>query len=817
MNTLEEVFLASCKTGNLDLVIECLKEGIDVNCSQGWGLRRAVRYGHSEVWQALLKSQGNKIHINLVNQFGLSALHTACRFGAVEAVGQILQNQAVLVNERTKQGSSPIMVAVKYGRKTVVEIMVKDSRVDLEVIDTSGRTLYEVIGLASETCDSVKLEIGEMIKMENNKRSLRKKKKGILEALEPGQLIVRQAREKVNKLVNDMEETQRIEMMRFQENLENNSREFHDKQQEEKENFSLKMEEEQRIFYQNQEIQKNKFQSKMERGKYVFVRMQQEAMEEFVSNEKVNLDRFKEVQAEQRQSLQLSHKGEELEMSTSQQAAESNKALIPRMLNIYPDVSDLVGRNSFSLPNCDRYCSTDAESHNACIDKAQLTQSKTILEFDKNTKLGHRKSLPVMGPTPHKEYNVDRSASGQFLPPSPVTECRKISCPANLPSTMLEPAPFFINTTTFPYTPPPSPAPVIMFYPISNDQQQMSQQCLSASGFIPIPAVHNARATSKSSFSSSVARLSPMQSFSSNTSSNPSPVPSLEYISPNEMFMSIPDTCPNIKALLTSQERYNMPLDDSELVLYSNASPEMKSPPPNRTNVPLFPAQVPETDSTSAFNNMNPVTPMQVLNSSPILAKEIKPIIAQHQLNNSGPKQTMVPENSPPVTKLNKPSLTPRLVRKNAMEVVEEEDDVEDQLITKDDEEIAELTSTGIIRNKSSTFTNLVSNMQSPSPSKSRVSTQLEDNKANNKATENKKIFFLDTENNSPDSFERYEEIAVKKERSRSLPETNIECKRIEENISKQNSGLSLASSTSTSSFKSAETSPVREFGCILV
>ena len=79
MSNLEEAFLTGCKTGNLDLVMKSMKDGVNVNCSQGWGLRRAVRYGHSEVWQVLLKSPGAMTNVNLANKFGLSALHTACR------------------------------------------------------------------------------------------------------------------------------------------------------------------------------------------------------------------------------------------------------------------------------------------------------------------------------------------------------------------------------------------------------------------------------------------------------------------------------------------------------------------------------------------------------------------------------------------------------------------------------------------------------------------------------------------------------------------------------------------------------------------
>merc|ERR1719233_2039488 len=154
--------------------------------------------------------------------------------------------------------------------------MIRDCRVDLGVVDTSRRSLYEVVGIAVEAVDeTVKHEILEMIKAEANKRSLRKKKKGVHKVLDPSQLIVKQARDKVDKLISDMEENQRIEMKSFQENLENDSREFNDKQKEELENFIMKIEEEKNIFFQNQEQQRNRRLSELEHCKYVFMKMQE--------------------------------------------------------------------------------------------------------------------------------------------------------------------------------------------------------------------------------------------------------------------------------------------------------------------------------------------------------------------------------------------------------------------------------------------------------------------------------------------------------------------------------------------------------------
>jgi len=731
-------------------------------------------------------------------------------FGVVEAVLQILQHPAVMVNEKTKHGSSPLMVAVKYGEKAVVEVLIKDTRTDLGVVDASGRTLYEVIGVATDMIEgSLKLEISEFIKTENNKRSLRKKKKGVHKVLDPGQLIVKQARDKVNKLVSDMEETQRIEMMRFQENLENNSREFTDKQQEEKENFSLKMEEEKNIFIRNQEIQSNRFLSELESCKYVFVKMQEEARQQFVTNEKLSLDQFKQIQAEQRQSFQFYNTGEELAMSRSQQNSmetESNKLHKSLNLNIFPDVSDLVGRNSFSLPASERSSSTDIENQNPCA------PSLNFPENEKSIKIWKRKSLPVMGPPQTKELNIDHYTDSQFsqqYPSATVAGWRKTSCPASLAGAVLENRHLQNISPSYPYTPPSSPTTASSFL---NPNVYQSLK-------IPTADVQNTRETSKSSIGS---RLSPMQSFSSNTSSNPSPVPSLEYIAPNEMFMRIPDTCPNIKALVNSQEVLIMPFETN-----SHGTFPLKTPPKSPSVVSCHPGAFPFPDVDSVClkdNNLVPKSPNFINNITssfvPIKTTESSPHLSFSRnpqstiQNQASPKLPQIlQDNSPPITKLNfgspKSSLTPRLARKNAMEVLKEEDDDEDQLVTKDDEEIAELTNTGIIRNKSSSFTNLISNMKSPSPSRSRGSAHPEENKAKIEKT---KMFFLEMENDLPG-----EDIEERKERSKSLPESYAPIQDLKENISKQYSGLSLASSTSTSSFKSAETSPVKEIGCILV
>ena len=85
---------------------------------------------------------------NLQNQYGLAALHTACRFNIPGAVYDLLRHPAIKVNEKTKLGSSPVMVAAKYCRKEALAGLITDRRVDLNSTDASGRLVDQVVGVA---------------------------------------------------------------------------------------------------------------------------------------------------------------------------------------------------------------------------------------------------------------------------------------------------------------------------------------------------------------------------------------------------------------------------------------------------------------------------------------------------------------------------------------------------------------------------------------------------------------------------------------------------------------------------------------------
>ena len=461
-SVLEKTFLNACKTGEVDVVKDCILQGVNINCSSGWPLRRAVRYHRDRVWRYLLSFPD--LEVNLVNTYGMSGLHTAARFGNGPAVSSLLASPLIHPNLRTKTGATALMVATKYLSRSAVEILIKDQRVDLGCVDEQNRNVLQVAGVALVHVDeSLRTSICEVLRLEMNRRATKRRK---LEAVHPEQILVRHAREKLNKLISDLEDSQRLEMVRFQENSENDKKTFQDKQSEEKENFTLKIEEEERLFLYNQDVQRSKFLSRMSRRKFQFERMQQEAGEEFLDSEKRKLEDFKDKQSRQKETLLISQKS-----NCEDREEPISKTSLERKLckSLGGSVTDIAA---------------EIELHEDRLTRPHLTPCDQPLVSDQ----------PLISC-----YTIPGAGEAAAGPVASIL-CRKLSCPPRMISDPL----------TVTSTPPPSP---VNLFPRSGQRS-----CNS-----PI----------------------------SDASLNPSPVPSLEFIpSHSDLAASIPDTCPNIKALL---------------------------------------------------------------------------------------------------------------------------------------------------------------------------------------------------------------------------------------------------------------------------
>ena len=464
----------------------------------------------------------------------------------------------ILPNIKTTSGATPLIVAAKYAQRSVIETLIKDPRVDLNSLDLQGRSALQLVGAALVQCDeAVRNILCDLIRTEIARRTLKRRK---IESTHPEQILVRQAREKLAKLINDLEEVQRVEMTRFQENIENDRREFRDKQDEEKENFMLKIVEEERLFYYNQDIQRSKFMSKMSRKKFQFERMQQELSEEFSEMEKHKLELFKDKQVSERDKL--------LSNQTSQDKTQ-------RWSSSSLEVAQLTGNISASM-----------------VGHKIETLNSSMTNITGAAAAGEHSDA--------KQRNLSGSATPDEKLPS--LECskncvlnpRKLSCPPRLATLSSSPV--------TPSTPPPSPA--VLSAHLKHFRSRISPTTLSSS-----------------------------------TSLNPSPVPSLEFIPSscrsNDIASSIPDTCPNIKALIALK-----------LINQEPESKENSSEPPSPIINHHYLTYPLNNNSNSSNNNIKP---------SIIPAPAVQPSISK---------------------------TTPRFVRKNRMEVVTEESDDNDDNLT---------------------------------------------------------------------------------------------------------------------------------------
>jgi len=163
------------------LVMLANLQKVDLNCMDGWGLRRAVRFNQPKVWKYLLAQES--VNVNIESETGMSALHMACKFNIFEAVTDLLNHPDIQLNNKSRfeMGSSPTMIAVKYLSRQAFEALGSDKRIDLETVDNQNRRLEHVIGI---TADKVEENEKKLIAIYLDKeRIVRKWQKDRLEKL----------------------------------------------------------------------------------------------------------------------------------------------------------------------------------------------------------------------------------------------------------------------------------------------------------------------------------------------------------------------------------------------------------------------------------------------------------------------------------------------------------------------------------------------------------------------------------------------------------------------------------------------------------
>jgi len=273
---LEDQFLQACKNGDLETVQQAIQCNVDVNYQQGWGLRRAVRYNHPQVWQCLLDHKD--IQVNLPNQYGLSALHTACRFNIPCAVFDLLKHPAIEVNGKSQLGSTPVMVAVKYCRKEALDVVIRDRRINLETIDNQSRKLEDVIGVAvNDPSQEDKNDVMDCIIRHKQWRTEEEGRRNSMEEenIDIDGLHRLKVFDTIKELVGELhelhktdyiklQESQEVESQQFMEKLERDLVAFLERQQDEQTLFLTKMKHEKINFDQRQQSELERMLKKQE-------------------------------------------------------------------------------------------------------------------------------------------------------------------------------------------------------------------------------------------------------------------------------------------------------------------------------------------------------------------------------------------------------------------------------------------------------------------------------------------------------------------------------------------------------------------------
>ena len=122
-------------------------------------------------------------------------------------------------------------------------------------------------------------------------------------------MIVQQARERVKKLVEALEETQKVAVVQLEQQLAAARRDFAEKQRLELEAFTEGLEGRWYAFLEQMRNYENNQRSQLDMQRSVFLAMQKEMAEEFQANEEQMVANLREQQLEEREMLQVKGEG----------------------------------------------------------------------------------------------------------------------------------------------------------------------------------------------------------------------------------------------------------------------------------------------------------------------------------------------------------------------------------------------------------------------------------------------------------------------------------------------------------------------------
>ncbi|XP_036355093.1 E3 ubiquitin-protein ligase MIB2-like [Octopus sinensis] len=146
--------MAACERGNKKLITLLIESGADLNISdedkkwtalhyavekKGWtAVHLACKYGQINIVELLLQQNGSDICA--VTKHGSTLLHIASAHGRMEVVDFLLQQNGIDANKVNKEGDTPLHWAVQNQHYHMVASMLAQDSVKLDIENNDKRT-----------------------------------------------------------------------------------------------------------------------------------------------------------------------------------------------------------------------------------------------------------------------------------------------------------------------------------------------------------------------------------------------------------------------------------------------------------------------------------------------------------------------------------------------------------------------------------------------------------------------------------------------------------------------------------------------------
>lgn len=150
MEKVEKKFLAACRKGKLEKVIEFLQNpylNADAKDEKNYNetpLIYACFNGHIEVVKVLLNN--DRADINLANKYNCTPLYWACQSGKFDVVKLLLRYSNLEIDSADNyDGFTPLMNACSYGHLEIVQLFLASGReIKLDIKANNGKTVFDL-------------------------------------------------------------------------------------------------------------------------------------------------------------------------------------------------------------------------------------------------------------------------------------------------------------------------------------------------------------------------------------------------------------------------------------------------------------------------------------------------------------------------------------------------------------------------------------------------------------------------------------------------------------------------------------------------